>query len=127
MCIRDSDRGLIGVILISAWNAGRQSASHKDAVAAMAGNMESLAGVTPEAMATELESNAKTFDLENAADGLTRPPLLALTADDGLARDTDALVKAIEVKGGQKVKAKMCIRDRRCWPRCRESIRRSYP
>jgi acetyl esterase/lipase len=99
------DRGLIGVILISAWNAGRQSASHKDAVAAMAGNMESLAGVTPEAMATELESNAKTFDLENAADGLTRPPLLALTADDGLARDTDALVKAIEVKGGQKVKA----------------------
>ena len=67
--------------------------------------MESLAGVTAEAMAAELEANSKTFGLENAAEGLTRAPLLALTADDGLAPDTDTLVKAIEAKGGHKVKA----------------------
>jgi acetyl esterase/lipase len=100
-----NDRGLIGVILISAWNAGRQSASHQAAVAEMADNMESLAGVTAETMASELESNAKAFGLENIAEGLTQAPLLALTADDGLAPDTDALVKAIEAKGGHKVKA----------------------
>jgi acetyl esterase/lipase len=99
------DRGLIGVILISTWNAGRQSSSHKAAVAEMADNMESLAGVTPETMAAELESNANTFGLENTAEGLTRAPLLALTANDGLAPDTDTLVKAIEAKGGHKVKA----------------------
>jgi pimeloyl-ACP methyl ester carboxylesterase len=98
------DRELIGVILISAWNAGRPSKSHKAAVAEMADNMESLAGVTPETMAAELESNAKTFGLENTAEGLTRAPLLALTANDGLAPDTDALVKAIEAKGGHNVK-----------------------
>ena len=99
------DRKLVGVILISAWNAGRQGASHKAAVAEMADNMESLAGVTAEGMASELETNSKTFGLENTAEGLTRAPLLALTANDGLAPDTDALVKAIEAKGGHNVKA----------------------
>jgi acetyl esterase/lipase len=100
-----NDRGLIGVILISAWNAGRLSASHKATVAEMADNMESLAGVTAEGMASELETNSKTFGLEITAEGLTQAPLLALTANDGLAPDTDALVKAIEAKGGHKVKA----------------------
>ena len=99
------DRKLVGVILISAWNAGRQGASHKAAVAEMADNMESLAGVTAEGMASELETNSKTFGLENTAEGLSRAPLLALTANDGLAPDTDALVKAIEAKGGHNVKA----------------------
>ena len=100
-----NDRGLIGVILISAWNAGRLSASHKAVVAEMADNMESLAGVTAEGMASDLETNSKAFGLENTAEGLTQAPLLALTANDGLAPDTDALVKAIEAKGGHKVKA----------------------
>lgn len=99
------DRELIGVILISAWNAGRVSASHKAAVAGMADNMESLMGVTAEAMATEVEENSKMFGLENTAEGLTRAPLLALTANDGLATDTDALVKAIAARGGHNVKA----------------------
>jgi uncharacterized protein len=30
-------------------------------------------------------------------------PLLAFTADDGFAPDTDALIRAIEAKGGRKV------------------------
>jgi broad specificity polyphosphatase/5'/3'-nucleotidase SurE len=32
-------------------------------------------------------------------------PLLALTSDDGLAPGTDALVQAIQAKGGHKVTA----------------------
>ena len=36
-------------------------------------------------------------------DGLKSLPLLVLPADDGLAPQTDALVKAIEASGGHKV------------------------
>jgi uncharacterized protein len=97
------DPNLIGAILISAWDAGRQSGSRDAMVARMADDMESLAGTTPQAMVDELQANAKLFLLENAAEGLTQMPLLALTANDGLAPDTDALVKAIKAKGGQKI------------------------
>jgi hypothetical protein len=71
----------------------------------MANNMESLAGTTPQALADELQKNAKAFRLENAVAGLSRIPLLALTADDHLAPDTDGLVKAIREKGGDKITA----------------------
>jgi len=74
-------------------------------VAVMAGNMESLAGVTAESMADEVRANAKAFRMENAAEGLSQMPLLALTANDGLAPDTSALVQAIEAKGGHQVTA----------------------
>ena len=67
--------------------------------------MESLAGTTPEAMADELIAHSAAFRFENAAQGLSRLPLLVLTADDGLAPHAEALVKAIEAKGGHKVKS----------------------
>jgi hypothetical protein len=54
-------------------------------------------------MADEVIVNAKVFGLSNTVDGLTQMPLLVLSADDGLAPATDALVKAINAKGGQKV------------------------
>src|SRR6202042_1118114 len=69
----------------------------------MADDMESLAGVTAESMADQVMKNAKAFRMTNAAPGLVSVPLLALTADDGLAPDTDALVKAIRERGGKKV------------------------
>jgi len=40
--------------------------------------------------------------MDKSAAGLTRIPLLALTSDDGLAPQTDALVKAIESKAAIK-------------------------
>jgi hypothetical protein len=54
-------------------------------------------------MAEENRANAKAFRMENAAAGLTQTPLLVLTSDDGLAPDSDALVHAIEAKGGHKI------------------------
>jgi uncharacterized protein len=100
------DHALIGAILISAGDMGSPGAAPRDrAVAEMADNMESLAGVTAESMADEARANAKAFRMENAAAGLTQVPLLALTANDGLAPDTDALVRAIQGKGGHKVTA----------------------
>jgi hypothetical protein len=70
----------------------------------MADDLESLAGVTAKSMAAELQANAKRFGFENAATGLSRIPLLVFTSNDGLAPDADALVKAIEARGGKKVK-----------------------
>jgi len=100
------DRALIGAILICAGDMGADGEAPRDrAVAEMADNMESLAGVTAESMADEARANAKAFHMENAAAGLVQITLLALTADDGLAPGTDALVRAIQAKGGHKVTA----------------------
>jgi len=99
------DHGLIGAILISAADMGGSSGNrpHDQIVAQMADDMESLNGVTAEMMADEVVSHAKAFALSNTVDGLSKVPLLVLSADDGLAPGTDALVKAIEAKGSKNV------------------------
>ncbi len=98
------DHGLVGAILISAGDMGRiDELPRKQQVAEMADNMESLAGVTAETMADEVHAHAQAFRMENAAAGLAQVPLLVLTADDGLAPQADALVHAIEAKGGHQV------------------------
>jgi uncharacterized protein len=101
-----NDHALIGAILISAADMGALGAAPRDRVVAeMAEDMESLAGVTAESMAGEVQANAKAFRMENAAAGLSQMPLLALTSDDGLAPATNALVQAIQANGGHKVTA----------------------
>jgi len=100
------DHGLIGAILISAADMGHMGqggGSREHLVSEMADDMESLNGVTADSMADEIIANAKAFSLNNTVDGLAQLPLLVLSADDGLAPGTDALVKAIVAKGGQKV------------------------
>jgi pimeloyl-ACP methyl ester carboxylesterase len=98
------DRGLIGAIIISAADMGGEGNAPQDRLLAlMADNMEALSGVTAESMASDVKTLAKEFRFENAAAGLIDTPLLALTSDDGLAPTTDALVHAIEAKGGHKV------------------------
>lgn len=99
------DRGLIGAILISAADMGHMGQSGpRDKVAGMmADDMESLNGVTAESMADEVIANAKAFGFDRAVDGLTQIPLLVLSAEDGLAPGTDALVATITAKGGKSV------------------------
>jgi uncharacterized protein len=100
------DSGLIGAVIISAADVGKQGDFPRDhLVALMADNMGPLAGVTPESMADEVRALGKTFQFENAAEGLAQTPLLALTADDDLAPQTDALVRAIQAQGGHEVTA----------------------
>jgi pimeloyl-ACP methyl ester carboxylesterase len=100
------DHGLIGAILISAADMGAMGGNlpREKVVELMADNRETLAA-TPEAMADEVIANANAFNFDNDVDGLTKAPLLVLSADDGLAPGTDRLVKAIEAKGGHKVTA----------------------
>jgi hypothetical protein len=56
-------------------------------------------------MANEVAQNFKAFAFANAIEGLKDVPLLVLSANDGLAPNTDALIHAIQAKGGQNVKA----------------------
>jgi len=101
------DHAISGAILISAADMGHEGTQpHDRLVASMADDLESLNGVTAESMANELRDHAKAFSMENAAAGLTQIPLLALTADDGLAPDATALVNAIAAKGGHKATIK---------------------
>lgn len=100
------DHGLAGAILISAADMGSAGEMPQDKLAVlMAENMESLSGVTSASMADELIRNGKKWKFSNAVDGLKSLPLLVLSADDGLAPQTDALVAAIQAKGGHDVKA----------------------
>jgi uncharacterized protein len=98
------DHALIGAILISAGDMGRLGEEPAERlVADMTDNMEGLSGVTAQSMADEDRANAKAFRMENDAAGLTQTPLLVMTSNDGLAPDSDALVSAIEAKGGHKI------------------------
>jgi pimeloyl-ACP methyl ester carboxylesterase len=98
------DHALIGAILISAADMGAMAGMPREKlVALMADNMEALAGVTAESMADEVTANAKAFTFSNDVTGLAQMPLLALTANDGLAPTADLLVKDIRAAGGQKV------------------------
>ena len=98
------DHALMGAILISAADMGAMGTmDRKDAVALMADNKETLAGVTAESMADEVIVHSKEFGFSNAVAGLVPVPLLVLTANDGLAPTADKLVGAIKAAGGQKV------------------------
>ncbi len=100
------DHALLGAILISAADMGAMGAMPREKiVATMADNKEALAGVTAQSMADEVAANARAFNFAGAADGLARTRLLVLSADDGLAPGTDALVKTIEEKGNKNVTA----------------------
>lgn len=98
------DAHLAGIILISMGDMSLIGAMPPDkGVAEMADNMEALAGVTAESMYTEVKTHEKEFRATNAAAGLSKLPLLALTSDDGLQAHTNALVAAIKSAGGTHV------------------------
>jgi pimeloyl-ACP methyl ester carboxylesterase len=94
------DHALLGAILISMADMG-ELGGRPHAVEAMADDMETLAGVTPKSMVSELTSHAKEFVVGGTAAGLAQIPLLAITANDHLAPQTDALVAAVKAKGGK--------------------------
>jgi pimeloyl-ACP methyl ester carboxylesterase len=98
------DHALSGAILISMADMGLTgSRPRAQAVAAMADDMETLADVTAESMVDELVAHGKEFVVAGTAAGLAQIPVLAITANDHLASQTDALVAAINAKGGTRV------------------------
>jgi uncharacterized protein len=100
------DHALSGAILISMADMGLTGARPRaQAVAAMADDMETLADVSAESMVDELTAHAKEFVVTGTATGLAQIPVLAITSNDHLAAQTDALVAAIKAKGGTRVAA----------------------
>jgi uncharacterized protein len=98
------DHALSGAILISMADMGLTGGRPRaQAVAAMADDMETLADVTAESMVDELVAHAKEFVVAGTAAGLAQIPVLAITSNDHLASQTDALVAAIKAKGGTRV------------------------
>lgn len=95
---------LAGLVTFSAADMSRLGQAPAPVrVKEMSENMEALAGVTAESMADEAAQSTPAHTFEKAAEGLAKIPYLALTSDDGLAPDTNALVTAIHARGGDKV------------------------
>ena len=100
------DHALAGAILISAADMGLMGEMEHDKLVEMtADNMEGLAGMKPEILAEELAQNAKRFEFSSALEGLKSTRLLVLSANDGLAPQTDTLIRALEAKGNKSVKS----------------------
>lgn len=98
------DAQVIGAITISLGDMGAVGKSSRAELVKMAAeNAETLADTSPERMADELAANADRFSILHAAKGLARMPVLVLSADDGLAGQSDALVAAIRKEGGTRV------------------------
>ena len=102
--------GLAGVGLISAADFGefgrdRSEQARARLTSTMAENMESLVGVTPAEMASEIEANAGHWDFVTFAPQLSKHPLLLVTSDDGLAGASAALEKAMHKLGPDPVTA----------------------
>jgi len=98
---------LAGMAMISAADMGRIGSMPRDQVIkGTQGNMESLAGTTPERMADELASMSRRWTFDAAAPNLAKMPVLVLTSDDGLAMYGDALVSRLKAEGNPGVTAK---------------------
>lgn len=98
------DHALYGAIIFSAADMNRFADMPRERlVSFMAESMHALAGVTPERMADELSGLEKKSRFEDEAAALTRMPLLALTAQEPIASQTDALVRAIRAQSGNDV------------------------
>lgn len=98
------DHALSGAILISMADMGSIGGRPRaQAVAAMADDMETLAGVTAESMVDEITAHSTEFAVAGTAAGLAQIPVLAITANDHLASQTDTLVAAIKAKGGTRI------------------------
>ena len=99
------DAGLAGTVLMSAADMGGRgatAAAKPGIVKTMAGDMESLAGTSPEKMADEIIafSPRLSFNAE-VAKGLAGKPLLVVTSNDGLAPMDEKLAAAVKADGGR--------------------------
>jgi pimeloyl-ACP methyl ester carboxylesterase len=100
------DHALLGAVVISMADMSKfAKMPHEKAVAEMADNKETLAGVTAESMADEISHHAQQFATLPLAGNLVQTRLLAITSDDGLQSDADNLLAAIKAKGGTQAKS----------------------
>jgi pimeloyl-ACP methyl ester carboxylesterase len=99
------DHGLLGAVMISATDIGTFGTvmPRPALVQYMSERMESLADVTADSMANELNKNSANWTFAKAAQGLTHLPMLVLTSDDGRADQSGALAKTVQAAGGTRL------------------------
>jgi len=98
------DHRVRGAVLISAADmAAFGGNSRAQIVTAMADDMESLAGTTPEQMADEVIAHKDAWNFAAAYDSLASTPMLVITSNDGLAPTNNALVAAVRARGNRNV------------------------
>jgi len=99
------DHGLLGAVMISATDIGTFGTvmPRPALVQYMSERMESLADVTADSMANELNKNSANWTFAKAAQGLTQLPMLVLTSDDGRADQSGALAKTVQAAGGTRL------------------------
>jgi len=99
-----NEPGVVALALFSAANMGEVGTlPHADLVQFMRENDETLAGASVTELADELGQHSAEFNFETKAPALTRVPMLVLTANDGLAGMSDALVAAVRKAGGNHI------------------------
>ena len=97
------ERGVVALAIYSAANIGEVGGmSHAELVPFMHENDETLT-TGDAALADELAQHANDFDFLPRAPTLTSDPMLVLTANDGLAGMSDALVDAVRKAGGKRI------------------------
>lgn len=102
------DHRLAGVALISAADMSKDfpgSTPHPELVKRLADLTESLADVTPEEMADELEAHAAQWRFDQAYGRIVHVPVLVITADDRYEPSDSALASALRAHRGQSVTA----------------------
>jgi uncharacterized protein len=97
---------VVGLIMISAWNIGRDGGQfHNHAFRQAQMDQEfrddviPLAGTTPDALMDEAMANAKVWDFDDWAPQMGRRPVLLVSANDGSEGDSHRLAEALK-KGG---------------------------
>jgi pimeloyl-ACP methyl ester carboxylesterase len=99
------DHGLLGAVMISATDIGTFGTvmPRPALVQYMSERMESLADVTADSMANELNKNSANWTFAKAAQGLTQLPMLVLTSEDGRADQSGALARTVQAAGGTRL------------------------
>jgi pimeloyl-ACP methyl ester carboxylesterase len=101
------DHQLSGIALISAFDVGGFGATmpHAKLVRVMSSMMESLAGVTPEEIANEMEARAALWRFDRIYGQLDHVPLLVITSDKTTEPGDDALVAGLRARGDNHLTA----------------------
>lgn len=94
------DHQLAGVALVSAADIGGFGATlpHAKLVELMSSMMDSLAHVTPEQIANEMEAHAASWRFDRIFDQLDHVPLLVITSDKTTEPGNDALVAGLRAR-----------------------------
>jgi pimeloyl-ACP methyl ester carboxylesterase len=86
-----------GVDLGMAFGDARRSATRIDENVGVSAGLHILAGTSPQALADEARCNAAEWRLTNYSVPLAGKPVLIVTADDGFAAGSEALMQAIRM------------------------------